>query len=218
MLRSLVMVLLLCGVVSAADMGTLKDYKSALNQAINNSTVPDSEMVIYINAGVQQVADDLHCFQKKDTVITSSGNSDYALNTDCLLNGVEHVELKKDGARYGIDKVPKHEIGNLAQQGGCPQLYYVWGQVLTVYPEGTAQACTLIVAYAAEPTYLTADADATTDIPMTYRSIVIIYAAYKYYDAVNRDQDATQQLTAYQAAILRKRAIMQPQPTVTGEP
>lgn len=215
-LRIIILLLLLCSVGFASEMGTLKDLKSAFNQSIRNATLPDSELVIFINDGIQQVADDLRCFHKRDTIVTSNGNSDYALNSDCLLNGVDHVELKSGGARYGLDEVPRHEIGKLAERGGCPQTYYAQGQILTVYPEGTSLACTLIVTYAAEPNYLDLDTANTGDLPMPYRFTALMYSAYRYYDTVNRDQDAAQALTAYQAAITRKRAALQPQPTVTA--
>lgn len=203
--------------VLAGNMLTLKDLQSALHATVNNATIVDSISTLFINEGMLQVAEDLRSLPKKDTIETSEGNSDYALNSDCLLNGVVHVELKSDGMRYGLEQVLPFTIGKVGDDTGCPQTFYVYGENLTVYPEGTAQACTLIVTYEAEPDYMTSAADECGLPQISHRWLGIIYAAFKYYDSVNRDQDATGMLTKYLEAVKRKKQALLPVSTLAPE-
>jgi hypothetical protein len=219
-IRILLTLILLVSVAQAGDMLTLKDLQSAFHAMVNNATIADSVSTLYVNAGMHQVAEDLRCLPKKDTIVSSDGNSDYALNSDFLLGGVNHIELKSEGMRYGMVQVPPSEIGKLGDETGCPQTFYTYGEKLTVYPEGTAQACTMIVTYEAEPSYITSAAD-ECDLPqISHRWLAVQYAAFLYYDANQRDQDATAMLTKYLEAIKRKRQDVSPSATVitTEEP
>lgn len=201
----------------ATNMLTLKDLRSALNATVNNATIVDSVSTLLINAGMLQVAEDLHCLPRKDTIYTSDGNSDYDLNSDFLLGGIVHVEQKTWGMRYGLEQVLPFTIGHVGVETGCPQTFYVHGKILTVSPEGSAQACTLIVTYHAEPDYMTVAAD-SCDLPqISHRRLSITYAAYLYYDSKQRDQDATAMLTKYLEAVKRKRNALLPVSTLAPE-
>lgn len=196
--------LLSCGLVQAASMNTFKDMKSAFAAATYHANVPDSEVVIFLNEGMQQVCTDLDIYQKHDTIITSDGNSDYSLNDDVKLNGVIHVELKNAGKRVGLQRVPRSEIGHISIEDGCPKIWCMHGKVVTVQPEGSARACTLIVRYNAIADYFTADTNSVNIIPVFYRYLAVRYALYRYYKSAGSSQNAAETFTAYQGVVARQ--------------
>jgi hypothetical protein len=218
MLRDLVVLLacwaiILFGVVVffdtalGTDLLTLKDYKTSFYAATGNTNQVDSTVVRLVNAGIAMVTNETGCFQKYDTVITSDGNSDYALNTDCIANGVIRVELKREGKREVIAHISR--IGKAGKESGCPDTWQMSGTeldgaYLTVSPEGTADACTLIVRYAAAAPYRTDDS-MNVQIPRRLGWYAVQAAKFEYQRAFDI-QVNTQELTEWQAAMNRERA------------
>ncbi len=204
----------LCGTVNATDLVTLKDYKTSFYTATGNTNQIDSVVTRLVNAGIAAVTSESGCFQKFDTLITSDGNSDYALNTDCQSNGVVSVVLKQAGMRSGLIHVLPSDIGKMGTKTGCPQLWYMYGNELagayvTVYPEGSAWACTLIVCYAAAAPYRTDDS-MNVQIPRRLGWYAVEAAKFEYQRAYEIQVDA-QEVANWQAAMMRERARYVPQ-------
>ena len=200
---AILLILLFCSPASrAASMETLKDYKTAFIQAVQNSTVADSEVTRLVNEGIMEVATVLKCIHKKDTLVTTSGNSDYAVNSDLIIGGIFAVELKKDGMRNGLDSLPHSLIGEKFESSGDPNSYSVWGQIITIHPEGTAEPCTLIVKYASEPDYVDGDAD-IVQLPNEYAWLAVMYAQIRHYQNLLMFSQAAALQNAFDAAVDR---------------
>jgi hypothetical protein len=213
-LEVLIALLLLCGSAWATDLLTLKDYKTDFYIATGNTNQVDSTVTRLVNAGIAAVTNESGCFQKFDTLITSDGNSDYALNTDCLANGVVSIVLKQAGMRCGLVHIRPSDIGKLGAAYGCPELWYMFGNELagayvTVYPEGSAMACTLIVCYAAAAPYRTDDS-MNVQIPRRLGTYAVQAAKFAYQRAYEIQVNA-QEETNWQAAMNRERARYVPQ-------
>lgn len=214
MIRIVIILLLLVSTVQATDLLTLKDYKTSFYIATGNTNQVDSTVIRLVNAGIAAVTNESGCFQKFDTIFTSNGNSDYALNTDCQSNGVVSVVLKQAGMRYGLVHVFPTDMGKLGSMTGCAQVWYMYGNelagaYLTVYPEGSAMSCTLIVCYAAAAPYR-ADDSMNVQIPRRLGKYAVQAAKFEYQRAYEIQVDA-QEETNWQAAMNRERARYVPQ-------
>jgi len=213
-IRIVIVLMLLTSPAFATDLVTLKDYKTEFYTATGNTNQVDSTVIRLVNLGIAAVTNETGCFQKFDTVITSNGNSDYALNTDCLGNGVVNVVLKQAGMRSGLTHIKPVDVGKLGEAYGCPQVWYMHGNnlagaYLTVYPEGSAMACTLIVNYAAAAPYRTDDT-MNVQIPTGLGRLAVQAAKFEYQRAYEIQVDP-QEVLDWQAAINRERARYVPQ-------
>lgn len=213
-IRIAIALLLLTSIATATDLVTLKDYKSAFYTATGNTLQVDSTVVQLVNIGIAAVTNESGCFQKFDTLITSDGNSDYALNTDCQANGVVSVVLKQAGMRYGLAHIYPSDIGKLGEQTGCAQVWYMYGNelegaYLTVYPEGSTMPCTLIVCYAAAAPYRPDDS-MNVQIPRRLGKYAVQAAKFEYQQAYEIQVNA-QEVLDWQAAMNRERARYVPQ-------
>lgn len=212
LLKAICLVCIFTATAFAIDLETLKDYKTSFKIAVNNTNVVDSTVVRLVNAGIAAVANGTGCIQKIDTVITTDGNSDYALNADFHRNGIVSVELKKDGQRKGLSRIKSHEIGELGSEWGCPQVYSEYAGYLTVSPEGTPYACTLIVRYQAEAPFMDTDSN-TIQIPSDYGWLAVQAAKFEYQKAVDIQINQAE-FSAWTADIAMIRALLMPQPDV----
>ncbi len=214
MIRVVTILLLLVSTVQATDLVTLKDYKTDFYIATGNTNQVDSTVVRLVNAGIAAVTNESGCFQKFDTIVTSDGNSDYALNTDCQSNGVVSVVLKQAGMRSGLVRIQPSDIGKLGEEYGCPQVWYIYGNelagaYLTVYPEGSTMPCTLIVCYAAGAPYRTDDT-MNVQIPRRLGKYAVQAAKFEYQRAYEIQVDPQEELN-WQAAMARERGRYVPQ-------
>lgn len=213
-IRIVIALLFLASTAWATDLLTLRDYKTSFYTATGNTNQVDSTVTRLVNAGIAAVTSESGCFQKFDTLITSDGNSDYALNTDCQANGVVSVTLKQAGMRYGLVHIYPSDIGKLGESYGCAQVWYMYGNeldgaYLTVYPEGSAMPCTLIVCYAAAAPYRTDDS-MNVQIPRRLGWRAVQAAKFEYQRAYEIQVDAQEELN-WQAAMTRERARNVPQ-------
>lgn len=184
---SVTLLILVSSYALSANMTTIKDYVSAFHHATNNSTMPDSVAKFYVNQGIAEVAYEARALRGKDTIVTTSGNSDYSLNSDCYIDsGIITVQLQQSGIRSTLTKALPDSAWKELTSGkltGCPQFWFQWGNMLTITPEGSALACTLVVNYVKQPTYKTDDS-MTVQLGTIYSWPAVSRAAQRYQEAV----------------------------------
>jgi len=162
---------------------TLVDFRrDCENQSvlINHPFYPDSLWNRWINEGSADIAS--YCIiEKLDTIQWVVGTMNYDLNNDFIAL-IALFPLKPFGKKT-LNFIPAKDIGKLQELNPTEEPKDFWqsgkGRNATVgfYPPPVV-IDTMLIIYGAEAEYMDSDAD-TTDIPYSYRPLIIDYVVWR---------------------------------------
>jgi len=209
----LVCLIVLCtGSLSLADnLLTLSDFRTeAKNQSalIVPSFYSDTVWNSWVNEGCRDLAS-YGVVEKLDTVILAVGTIVYSLNTDFVV--LLDLFPLSPGDKRALDFITPGDIGKIAGATGLTTTRYYWtmgkdvSAIVGFYPTPNV-ADTLLIIYGAQAPYLSSDTD-TTDIPYSFRPLIVDYAIYRGLLRDGRIELAQKYYEKYKKSIEEKLGI-----------
>lgn len=135
----------------------------------------DAMLIEWINAGIRQCALDNLLLQKSGTVNTVIGTGNVVLPSDIM----KMYSVSYNGSQLKGMTLQEFEsqFSDGAAEQSDPTIYYVWANVLNLYPVPSAVG-TVKINYVRLPVAVVADAD-TPDLPVGYHDRLVDYCLAK---------------------------------------
>lgn len=201
------------------DVTTLQE----LEQDVKNNLAteadpfhPDSVLDDFINMACRELAG-YGAIEKLDSVILSSGQPLYALDSVCL--EIVSVFPCTVNASQGLDRIDTRDWGKIAASSQLTtSRYYAFQPAyyaekkawavprIRLYPAHSGLADTLLIVYYAQANELTADTD-TTNVPYEYRYLVVIHATAQSFARAQEYNKASWWFSLYDQERQRKGLI-----------
>lgn len=140
----------------------------------------DDDINDWINDGQRDVAFKAKCIETTSSITTVASQKAYpfvAVNVDTIMYG-----------NVSLQKITPKQAGHIKENGTAPQFFWQWGTNVYIHP--TPAAILTLTAYlAGEPDDMDDDGD-TTNLPLTFQDLIILYAVYRGLIRAGKHQQA----------------------------